>query len=156
MLVCVMCAPVLSSTILCLYCECYFCMLCLCDFKFMNCFSYTGLYRLGSAVQIIMPVAVAAGQEVCMWAHLVSSAGMNMPLHQISVIPRDVTSSRVSGSGKAKDKDKQVGLDVCVFLCVFSVCVLCGSVCAILKHSYSYTGTIRHSLSHSIKKSYTY
>lgn len=31
---------------------------------------------------------------------------MNMPLHQISVIPRDVTSSRV-GSGKAKDKDKQ-------------------------------------------------
>ncbi|XP_070696630.1 E3 ubiquitin-protein ligase MARCHF8 [Pempheris klunzingeri] len=31
---------------------------------------------------------------------------MNMPLHQISVIPRDVTSSRVSGSGKAKDKDK--------------------------------------------------
>ncbi|XP_056252144.1 E3 ubiquitin-protein ligase MARCH8 isoform X2 [Seriola aureovittata] len=32
---------------------------------------------------------------------------MNMPLHQISVIPRDVTSSRVSGSGKAKDKDKQ-------------------------------------------------
>ncbi|XP_021436518.1 E3 ubiquitin-protein ligase MARCHF8 isoform X2 [Oncorhynchus mykiss] len=32
---------------------------------------------------------------------------MNMPLHQISVIPRDVTSSRVSGSGKSKDKDKQ-------------------------------------------------
>ncbi|XP_030011492.1 E3 ubiquitin-protein ligase MARCHF8 isoform X4 [Sphaeramia orbicularis] len=32
---------------------------------------------------------------------------MNMPLHQISVIPRDVTSSRVSGSGKVKDKDKQ-------------------------------------------------
>ncbi|XP_063348351.1 E3 ubiquitin-protein ligase MARCH8 isoform X1 [Pelmatolapia mariae] len=32
---------------------------------------------------------------------------MNMPLHQMSVIPRDVTSSRVSGSGKAKDKDKQ-------------------------------------------------
>ncbi|XP_031697136.1 E3 ubiquitin-protein ligase MARCHF8 isoform X1 [Anarrhichthys ocellatus] len=32
---------------------------------------------------------------------------MNMPLHQISVIPRDVTSSRVSGSGKNKDKDKQ-------------------------------------------------
>ncbi|XP_060728333.1 E3 ubiquitin-protein ligase MARCH8 isoform X2 [Tachysurus vachellii] len=32
---------------------------------------------------------------------------MNMPLHQISVIPRDVTSSRGSGSsGKAKDKDK--------------------------------------------------
>ncbi|XP_035981747.1 E3 ubiquitin-protein ligase MARCH8 isoform X2 [Fundulus heteroclitus] len=31
---------------------------------------------------------------------------MNMPLHQISVIPRDVTSSRMSGSGKAKDKDK--------------------------------------------------
>lgn len=30
-----------------------------------------------------------------------------MPLHQISVIPRDVTSSRVSGSGKAKDKEKQ-------------------------------------------------
>lgn len=30
-----------------------------------------------------------------------------MPLHQMSVIPRDVTSSRVSGSGKAKDKDKQ-------------------------------------------------
>lgn len=29
-----------------------------------------------------------------------------MPLHQISVIPRDVTSSRVSGGGKAKDKDK--------------------------------------------------
>uniref|UniRef100_A0A674B1E0 RING-type E3 ubiquitin transferase n=1 Tax=Salmo trutta TaxID=8032 RepID=A0A674B1E0_SALTR len=29
---------------------------------------------------------------------------MNMPLHQISVIPRDVTSSRVSGSGKSKDK----------------------------------------------------
>ncbi|KAJ8013804.1 hypothetical protein DPEC_G00033590 [Dallia pectoralis] len=37
----------------------------------------------------------------------VDSAGMNMQLHQISVIPRDVTSSRVSGSGKAKDKDKQ-------------------------------------------------
>ncbi|XP_061644800.1 E3 ubiquitin-protein ligase MARCH8 isoform X3 [Phyllopteryx taeniolatus] len=39
---------------------------------------------------------------------------MNMPLHQISVIPRDVTSSRMSGGvvgggagGKAKDKDKQ-------------------------------------------------
>uniref|UniRef100_A0A1A7XKF3 RING-type E3 ubiquitin transferase n=1 Tax=Iconisemion striatum TaxID=60296 RepID=A0A1A7XKF3_9TELE len=32
---------------------------------------------------------------------------MNMPLHQISVIPRDVTSSRVSGGGKTKDKDKQ-------------------------------------------------
>ncbi|XP_038592899.1 E3 ubiquitin-protein ligase MARCH8 isoform X1 [Micropterus salmoides] len=32
---------------------------------------------------------------------------MNMPLHQISVIPRDVTSSRVSGSGKSKDKEKQ-------------------------------------------------
>ncbi|XP_038148905.1 E3 ubiquitin-protein ligase MARCH8 isoform X2 [Cyprinodon tularosa] len=32
---------------------------------------------------------------------------MNMPLHQISVIPRDVTSSRMSGNGKAKDKDKQ-------------------------------------------------
>ncbi|XP_044071349.1 E3 ubiquitin-protein ligase MARCH8 isoform X1 [Siniperca chuatsi] len=32
---------------------------------------------------------------------------MNMPLHQISVIPRDVTSSRVLGSGKSKDKDKQ-------------------------------------------------
>ncbi|CAF98700.1 unnamed protein product, partial [Tetraodon nigroviridis] len=32
---------------------------------------------------------------------------MNMPLHQISVIPRDVTSSRVCGNGKAKDKDKQ-------------------------------------------------
>ncbi|KAI7805985.1 putative E3 ubiquitin-protein ligase MARCH8, partial [Triplophysa rosa] len=31
----------------------------------------------------------------------------NMPLHQISVIPRDVTSSRVSNSGKAKEKDKQ-------------------------------------------------
>lgn len=31
-----------------------------------------------------------------------------MPLHQISVIPRDVTSSRVSGSGKSKEKDKQV------------------------------------------------
>ncbi len=39
---------------------------------------------------------------------LVGFAGMNMPLHQISVIPRDVTSSRVSGSGKSKDKDKQV------------------------------------------------
>lgn len=38
----------------------------------------------------------------------VGSAGMNMPLHQISVIPRDVTSSRVCGNGKAKDKDKQV------------------------------------------------
>ncbi|XP_056291178.1 E3 ubiquitin-protein ligase MARCH8 isoform X2 [Pseudoliparis swirei] len=32
---------------------------------------------------------------------------MNMPLHQISVVPRDVTSSRVSSSGKTKDKDKQ-------------------------------------------------
>nr|XP_054606089.1 E3 ubiquitin-protein ligase MARCH8 isoform X2 [Nothobranchius furzeri] len=32
---------------------------------------------------------------------------MNMPLHQISVIPRDVTLSRVSGGGKTKDKDKQ-------------------------------------------------
>nr|XP_055025684.1 E3 ubiquitin-protein ligase MARCH8 isoform X2 [Misgurnus anguillicaudatus] len=32
---------------------------------------------------------------------------MNMPLHQISVIPRDVTSSRLSNSGKAKEKDKQ-------------------------------------------------
>ncbi|KAJ8361514.1 hypothetical protein SKAU_G00180390 [Synaphobranchus kaupii] len=31
---------------------------------------------------------------------------MNMPLHQISVIPRDVTSSRVSSSGKAKEKDR--------------------------------------------------
>ncbi|KAM9477833.1 E3 ubiquitin-protein ligase MARCHF8 isoform 2-T2 [Clarias gariepinus] len=32
---------------------------------------------------------------------------MNMPLHQISVIPRDVTSSRGPGSsGKAKDKDR--------------------------------------------------
>ncbi|KAF3708222.1 hypothetical protein EXN66_Car001396 [Channa argus] len=31
---------------------------------------------------------------------------MNMPLHQISVIPRDVPSSRVSGSGKAKDKQR--------------------------------------------------
>ncbi|XP_041921044.1 E3 ubiquitin-protein ligase MARCH8 isoform X2 [Alosa sapidissima] len=31
---------------------------------------------------------------------------MTMPLHQISVIPRDVPSSRVSGSGKAKDKDR--------------------------------------------------
>ncbi|CDQ88010.1 unnamed protein product [Oncorhynchus mykiss] len=38
----------------------------------------------------------------------VVSAGMNMPLHQISVIPRDVPSSRVSSSGKAKDKDKPV------------------------------------------------
>ncbi|XP_041743102.1 E3 ubiquitin-protein ligase MARCHF8 isoform X4 [Coregonus clupeaformis] len=32
---------------------------------------------------------------------------MNMPLHQISVIPRDVTSSRVSGSGKSKDKQNE-------------------------------------------------
>ncbi|XP_008277991.1 E3 ubiquitin-protein ligase MARCHF8 [Stegastes partitus] len=32
---------------------------------------------------------------------------MNMPLHQISVIPRDVNQSRMPGSGKAKDKDKQ-------------------------------------------------
>ncbi|XP_051507278.1 E3 ubiquitin-protein ligase MARCH8 [Myxocyprinus asiaticus] len=32
---------------------------------------------------------------------------MNMPLHQISVIPRDVTSSRVYSSGKPKEKDKQ-------------------------------------------------
>ncbi|XP_051504152.1 E3 ubiquitin-protein ligase MARCHF8-like [Myxocyprinus asiaticus] len=32
---------------------------------------------------------------------------MNMPLHQISVIPRDVTSSRVSSSGRTKEKDKQ-------------------------------------------------
>lgn len=55
-----------------------------------------------------MPFTLAVGQEVCVWAPLVCSAGMNMPLHQISVIPRDVTSSRVSGSGKAKDKDKQV------------------------------------------------
>ncbi|XP_036402111.1 E3 ubiquitin-protein ligase MARCH8 isoform X3 [Megalops cyprinoides] len=31
---------------------------------------------------------------------------MSMPLHQISVIPRDVTSSRVSGSGKSKEKDR--------------------------------------------------
>ncbi|CAL8367963.1 unnamed protein product [Gadus morhua 'NCC'] len=38
---------------------------------------------------------------------------MNMPLHQISVIPRDVTSSRVSGSGKAKDKDKQNEKPIC-------------------------------------------
>lgn len=60
----------------------------------------------GVIVQTIMPVALAEGQEVCVWASLVGSAGMNMPLHQISVIPRDVTSSRVSGSGKAKDKDK--------------------------------------------------
>ncbi|KAJ3610412.1 hypothetical protein NHX12_022504 [Muraenolepis orangiensis] len=37
---------------------------------------------------------------------------MNMPLHQISVIPRDVTSSRVSGGGKAKDK--QVGSELCL------------------------------------------
>lgn len=56
-----------------------------------------------------MPFALAAGQEACVWASPpVGSAGMNMPLHQMSVIPRDVTSSRVSGSGKAKDKDKQV------------------------------------------------
>lgn len=55
-----------------------------------------------------MPFALAAAPEVCVWATLAGSAGMNMPLHQISVIPRDVTSSRVSGSGKAKDKDKQV------------------------------------------------
>ncbi|TTG62692.1 hypothetical protein Baya_15084 [Bagarius yarrelli] len=35
-----------------------------------------------------------------------------MPLHQISVIPRDVTSSRGSGSsGKAKDKDKDKDRD---------------------------------------------
>ncbi|XP_055083130.1 E3 ubiquitin-protein ligase MARCH8 isoform X1 [Periophthalmus magnuspinnatus] len=32
---------------------------------------------------------------------------MNMPLHQISVIPREVSMSRVTGSTKAKDKDKQ-------------------------------------------------
>ncbi|XP_020784977.1 E3 ubiquitin-protein ligase MARCH8 isoform X1 [Boleophthalmus pectinirostris] len=32
---------------------------------------------------------------------------MNMPLHQISVIPREVSMSRVTGSSKAKDKDKQ-------------------------------------------------
>ncbi|CAL8298685.1 unnamed protein product [Merluccius merluccius] len=38
---------------------------------------------------------------------------MNMPLHQISVIPRDVTSSRVCGSGKAKDKDKQNEKPIC-------------------------------------------
>lgn len=62
----------------------------------------------GVIVQTIMPVVLAVGQEVCVWASLVGSVGMNMPLHQISVIPRDVTSSRVSGSGKAKDKDKQV------------------------------------------------
>lgn len=43
----------------------------------------------------------------------VSPAGMNMPLHQISVIPRDVTSSRVCGNGKAKDKDKQVWAEPC-------------------------------------------
>lgn len=43
----------------------------------------------------------------------VGCAGMNMPLHQISVIPRDVTSSRVSGSGKSKDK--QVGPKIMVF-----------------------------------------
>lgn len=43
----------------------------------------------------------------------VGSAGMNMPLHQISVIPRDVTSSRVCGNGKAKDKDKQVWGELC-------------------------------------------
>lgn len=62
----------------------------------------------GVIVQTIMPVVLEVGQEVCVWASLVGSVGMNMPLHQISVIPRDVTSSRVSGSGKAKDKDKQV------------------------------------------------
>lgn len=59
-----------------------------------------------------MPFALAVEQEVCVWASFVGSAGMNMPLHQISVIPRDVTSSRVSGSGKAKDKDKQVCEDL--------------------------------------------
>ncbi|XP_072292661.1 E3 ubiquitin-protein ligase MARCHF8 isoform X2 [Eucyclogobius newberryi] len=32
---------------------------------------------------------------------------MNMPLHQISVIPREVSMSRVTGNGKNKDKDKQ-------------------------------------------------
>ncbi|XP_018585701.1 E3 ubiquitin-protein ligase MARCHF8 isoform X3 [Scleropages formosus] len=32
---------------------------------------------------------------------------MNMPLHQVSVIPRDVTSSRLSGSGKTKERDRQ-------------------------------------------------
>jgi len=62
----------------------------------------------GVAIQTFMPFAVAAGQEVCVWTSPVGSAGMNMPLHQISVVPRDVTSSRVSSSGKTKDKDKQV------------------------------------------------
>lgn len=46
--------------------------------------------------------------SACVSVPALPSAGMNMPLHQISVIPRDVTSSRVSGGGKAKDKDKQV------------------------------------------------
>lgn len=59
-----------------------------------------------------MPFAPALGLDVCVWGppprSTVVSAGMNMPLHQISVIPRDVTSSRVCGNGKAKDKDKQV------------------------------------------------
>lgn len=32
---------------------------------------------------------------------------MSMPLHQISVIPRDVTSSRVSACGKPKEKDRE-------------------------------------------------
>lgn len=72
------------------------------------CVSPAGRCGQGVVVQTIMPFALAAEQEVCVWASLVGSAGMNMPLHQISVIPRDVTSSRVSGSGKAKDKDKQV------------------------------------------------
>ncbi|MCI4376501.1 hypothetical protein PGIGA_G00189160 [Pangasianodon gigas] len=48
---------------------------------------------------------------------------MNMPLHQISVIPRDVTSSRGSGSsGKAKDKDRDK--QVCLLYAVESKPVL--------------------------------
>ncbi|XP_048863798.1 E3 ubiquitin-protein ligase MARCH8 isoform X1 [Brienomyrus brachyistius] len=34
---------------------------------------------------------------------------MNMPLHHVSVIPRDVTSSRLSGSSKTKERDRQAG-----------------------------------------------
>ena len=75
--------------------------------------SSAGQRGRGVAVQTIMPFALAAAPEVCVWATLAGSAGMNMPLHQISVIPRDVTSSRVSGSGKAKDKDKDKDKQVC-------------------------------------------
>lgn len=101
-------------------CECCLCTVCLTlSLLFPLIFLSRAVQAtVGVVFWPVMPVAVAAAarQEVCVWVSTPSpvvSAGMNMPLHQISVIPRDVTSSRVSGSGKSKDK--QVGPKIMVF-----------------------------------------